>query len=334
MLHREELILYNVLNNETVFEEYFCNLLSIDEFRNLFIEFVSKKNSILEDSNIEYKHFDTEFDLGTKTDLDKYGRADLFLKIDNKEFIFEIKNKERTSLTDNQPTSYLEYLKNNNQLEINKHLFFLIPKYYKHKQETIDRWNLFDCNFNGIENQFLYWEDFIYELKENIEEQKTEIKMFYDFCMYWFNMKTVEFEENEMKLLKDKSLPSLVQKLLYITEDIGLEVGLNDKLETLGFSANKKINDYILYFGIDYHIWETNNTPLNIFIQNHKKDYQEFELSIEGINLEKIKWEENSVEDMQFGYVVILDDFIGSSSFELTVKDTINHIIKKLKTKN
>jgi hypothetical protein len=327
MLEREKLVLYNVLNNETVFAEYFCNLLSIDEFRNLFIKFISKKNLIFEKLNIEYENFDTEIYLDNE-----YGRADLFLKVDDKEFIFEIKNKERTGLTDKQPKSYLEYLKNNNQLNPNKQLFFLIPKYYKHKQDIKNGWNLFDKEFNEIENQFLYWEDFIYELKNNIEEQKTEIKIFYDFCMYWFNMKTVEFKGEEMELLKNKDLPKLMKKLESITVDIGLEVGFDDDFDIGLFSYSKDINDYRVYFGIDYDIWEEKKTPLSIFIKKTRSN-SDFDLKIENISLEKIEWKESNISELEVGYVVIINDLFGSQSFELTVKNTINHIIKELKIK-
>ena len=58
--HRENMILYNVLNQEVVFEEYFCNLLRIDCFRDIFISFIAKKTEILNDLIIKYEDFDTE----------------------------------------------------------------------------------------------------------------------------------------------------------------------------------------------------------------------------------------------------------------------------------
>ena len=146
--HRKNMILYNVLNQEVVFEEYFCNLLGIEKFRDLFLDLIAQKNKILTGEDIQYHYFDTEVVL-KKKDKD-YGRADLFLKLQDKEFIFEIKNKDWTSLTKNQPVGYLEYLESRNE-----HLFFLIPKGYKHKDQIYKRWK----DFDKYENQIFYWQD-------------------------------------------------------------------------------------------------------------------------------------------------------------------------------
>ena len=166
----------NVLNQEIVFEEYFCNLLYFDSFRNLFIDFINNKNKLLDKKNIiKYKYFNTEVKLNNDN-----GRADLFLKIKdtNEEFIFEIKNKVYTNLTTNQPNSYLNYLNSKHS-----NLFFLIPGGYKHKDEIIARWK----DYNNVSNQILYWEDFINKITEsNIYKDNTEINMFYKFCLYWF----------------------------------------------------------------------------------------------------------------------------------------------------
>lgn len=78
-IHRENMILYNVLNQEVVFEEYFCNLLRIENFMKLFLEFIEEKNQILVTEDIKYNNFDTEIFLNKKDKT--YGRADLFLKI-------------------------------------------------------------------------------------------------------------------------------------------------------------------------------------------------------------------------------------------------------------
>lgn len=319
--HRENMILYNVLNQEVVFEEYFCNLLRIDDFRKMFINFISKRNSVFDNLNITYQDFDTEVIL--KKNEKSYGRADLYLKTMNKEFIFEIKNKEWTDLTKNQPNGYLIYLNNEN-----KQLFFLIPRYYKHEDEIFKRWSFFD----EIKNQIFYWEDLIEEIQStNLQEKNIEIKMFYEFCEYWFNLKTVKFKEEEMKLLENKNLPSLMENLEDVTRNISTRVGLNDKFETIGFMHTIVIGDYRIYFGIDYDIWKAKNLPLSILIQNEKKDYQEFELIMRGVKLEPIEYIETSINYKQFGYVVMLDEKIGSPNYEKTVEKTLNEIIKCLR---
>lgn len=323
MEHRENMILFNVLNREVVFEEYFCNLLSIDSFRNMFINFISKKNGILNDYVIEYKNFDTEVILDQNL-----GRADLFLDIDDNKFIFEIKNKDWTDLTDNQPNSYLTYLENNNTFKYNQHLFFLIPNTYKHEEEIFNRWKGFD----GVRNQIFYWEDLVTEIKDKeLHKQSIEIQLFYDFCEYWFNLKTIKFTGEEMDLLENLAIPNLMEKLENITRSISNEVDLKEDPDTIGFCHTKKVEEYIIYFGIEYTIWKEKNLPLSILIQNHKNDYKEFDLDIEGLTLEAIEFEETSISIKQFGYVVILDDKVGSENYEKNVKKVLSKIQKELK---
>jgi len=317
VLHRENMILYNVLNQEIIFEEYFCNLLSINKFRTLFINFISKNNNILDNYEIEYNNFATEVMLN-----DNLGRADLFLKIGEERYIFEIKNKDWTSLTHNQPCGYIKYLNDQNE-----HLFFLIPRTYKHKKEIYDRWK----NFDKIDNQIFYWEEFIKMIKtSNLCDEYLEIKLFYEFCEYWFNMRTIKFEEKEMKLLNTTAVPNLMEKLEEITRQIALEVGLKEDSEAIGFNYTKKTNDYKIYFGIDYTIWMNKRFPLRILIQNHKVDYQKFSLDIKNIVLEEFEYKETNISDEQFGYLVIPDEEVGSKDYKENIISTLQYIIKEL----
>jgi hypothetical protein len=240
----------------------------------------------------------------------------------NHEFIFEIKNKVWKELTPKQPLEYLDYLNNEN-----KKLFFLIPKDYKHKDIIFKRWHFCD-----IENQIFYWEDLVEEIRNNnLQEKNIEIRMFYEFCEYWFDLKIVEFKEEEMELLKNKNLPRLMESLEDVTRNISERVGLNDDFETIGFMHTTVVGKYRIYFGIDYDIWKEKNLPLSILIQNEKKDYQEFELEIEGLTLEPIEYLETSISDKQFGYVVMLNEKIGSQKYEQIVKVTLEKIIETLK---
>jgi len=219
--HRENILLFNVLNNETVFTDYFCNLLSIDTFRDLFIEFIFN-----EKREYQYNKFDTEKVLG------KYGRIDLILQSDNKEFLFEVKNKDFTCLTENQPQGYLEYLKEKNIKDT--HLFFLIPKTYKHKDEIYRNWNN-KSDVEKIRNQIFYWEDFLLKVKESKICNDMAIQMFYEFCEHWFNLRITEIKEDEMNLIKNPLVPSLMSKLVEITDKIGNEQGLKLDRDLLGY---------------------------------------------------------------------------------------------------
>lgn len=338
MTHRKNIVLFNVLNQEVIFQEYFCNLLKIDDFRKLFIDFISEKNNILSEVNIQYYHFDTEIILDNKN-----GRADLFLNINNsKKYIFEIKNKDYTSLTPNQPKSYLNYLKDTHEedLDFNRHLFFLIPKNYQHQNELYQRWQEFD----GIENQIFYWQDFIFKIKENkLELQNIEIKMFCEFCEYWFSMKPIDFSEDEKKLFnskgqkvsefKDLSVPKLMQKLENIGRNIGSNAGMKEDKSYSGFLYSMKIQDYEILFCIDYDIWEAKGAPLSILIQNHKNGYQDFKLELSEIALEQFTYKETSTTKESFAYIVNIADELGSDNYQKTAIDTIHAIKKQLELK-
>jgi len=325
-VRRENIILYNVLNQEIVFEEYFCNLLSFKKFRELFLEFIATKNEILIKEDIKYGHFDTEVILDSGC-----GRADLFLKVGDQEFIFEIKHKDATKLTDNQPSQYLRYLK-----YTNKHLFFLIPKSYQHKDEIIEKWK----NFDDVENQIFYWQDFILKMK-NEKFEEIEIKMFYDFCIYWFNMKPITFADGEKQLLtaegekvssfKNISVPKLMQKLESIVINIAGNTYMKRYDSILGLCYFKKVGDYIIWFGLDYAIWETKELPLTIVLKDQTKDDDFFELVLPGIELEGFRYKETNTDNGEFVYIVQVKEEIDSVNYQHEVESIIHEIEKQLK---
>lgn len=319
---RPKYFLYNVLNQETVFQEYFCNLLAIDSFRNKFLQFISKKNNILESKNIQFHNFSTEVILDNNC-----GRADLYLELENKEvFIFEIKNKHGTQLTDNQPLNYLKYLCGKNH-----HLFFLIPKYYKHKNDIITSWKkeLKDKNFD-IEKQLFYWDDFI-DFIEN--EDDPYVKAFYDFCINWF-VNSVKFTSEELKILGEENMsedmkvvPSLMQKLEIIIMNIGDNTnGFKFYHAPSGYVYSKIIGKYEIFFGIDYSIWEKTKNPINVMIylkDNYSEKFPTPELNTLKISLYEIP--ETNYFDKQFLYVVNLD----FNSYCNEYEDKLRHILDR-----
>lgn len=336
MPYREDFILFNVLNNEVVFEEYFCNLLKDNNFRSLFIKFIDSE--VLNKEIICYNYFSTE-----KTLPKKYGRADLFLKITNKEFIFEIKNKNKTGLTENQPTNYLEYLKEVNfTSKFDKYLFFLVPREYEHKEIIMDRWE--DCsNYSraSIEKQIFYWQDLIIAIRdEKLEQNNIEIEMFCDFCDYWFDMKPVVFTNQEKELFKiegsgmneynNMSIPKLMQKLENLTRNIGINAGMQEDTDVLGFNYSIEIEGYTILFGIDYDVWEEKKVPLNITIQNNNNGYQYFELELLEIKLQGFYYKETSLSEESFAYIIDVNDKIDSKTYQKTVIDTILKIKTQL----
>lgn len=339
---RENFILYNVLNQEVIFEEYFCNLLSRESFLKKFLDFIATKNDILKNEDIKYKFFDTEKILQIKNE--SYGRADIFLDLGDKKIIFEVKNKVYTSLTENQPQNYLKYLKStvkniNQDKDYNSYLMFLIPKNYNHINEIHQKWK----NYSDVDKQLFYWEDFVKILKDDTD---VYIKAFYDFCVYWFDLEKIHFEKDElallnfegnnMELIKNETLPSLMSKLelmvIRIGESLKWEQSKADKGEyTSGFTYTKRIKSYQVSVGIDYDMWQQYNQPINVCISNTKDTSKSFDLpwmdSIEFITYEFL---ENNNFDGFFGFVVKLDFTIEDAEYEEKMKNILKIIIGAL----
>lgn len=327
---RSKNILFNVLNQEVVFEEYFCNLISIDSFKDSFIQFID--NEILKNELISNSSFFTEKNLD-----DNCGRADLFLNLKSKKIIFEIKNKVYTDLTKNQPEAYLKYLeKNNKDVDYNRCLFFLIPRNYKHTEDIINRWVKISPSFNP-NKQILYWEDFALLFKNEINPY---VKAFYDFCMYWFNLNPVEFKKDEiemlhlkgdtMNLINNETIPTLMLKLEHLVMNIANTLGWQQYPSPSGlfYSHKIKMTDYEILIGVDYHTW-SQSMPISISIYNSLATH--FELpKIDSIDF----FEDNSGESIyyekEFRHVVRLKQQIGEESFEEYLKKTIAIIIQKL----
>jgi len=336
---RENFILYNVLNQEVIFEEYFCNLLSQESFLKKFLDFIASKNDILQNEEIKYKSFNTEKMLQIKNK--SYGRADIFLDLGDKKIIFEVKNKIYTSLTDKQPQDYLKYLKATvKDIDYNRCLMFLIPRNYAHKDEINQKWKY----YANVEKQLFFWEDFVKTLKE---EKDVYVKAFYDFCVYWFDLEQIHFEKDELELLnfegnnmelvQNETLPNLMLKLELSVIKIGESLKWEQfKAEkggyTIGFNYIKKIKSYQIVIGIDYDIWKQYNQPINIYISNAKNSSEEFELpTIEDIEFSIYELRENSHFDDFFAYVVKLDFKIEDEDYEEKMKKTLEKIIQVLK---
>lgn len=292
MVTRENNIFYNVIRNETSLTEVFCNFMQYKVFRNLFIELINKKRKILNlkeihSSSIKYDDFFTELYL--KEEDTKFGRGDLILKNKDIDYIFELKIEKYTTLTKNQPESYLKYLKNDNT-----RLYFIIPKGYMHKDTIYDRWTDFtDYTRTEIDNHIIFWEDIIKEIRDKeIDKLNLFINEFCNILDYrWFNYPEIRFSNFEVKvlfqehkskkkeltMLIDINMPNIISKLFKIVE------AANDKLDTTKDNSktdayygyilkNKNISENIeIWFGVDFEIWEQHSFPLSIQVYSDDK---------------------------------------------------------------
>lgn len=340
MMARENLMLYNVLNQEVIFQEYFCNLLREKSFMKKFLDFIGQKNGILKNETIQYHHFHTEYPLHIKEK--SFGRADIFLDLGDKKIIFEVKNKVYTSLTENQPHNYLNYLERIvESTDFNACLIFIIPKNYAHKKEIYKKWKE-HSNIN-IDIQLFYWENFVLTLKD---EENVFVKEFYKFCLYWFELNPMcltkaeiallNFKGSSMELIKNETLPNLMAKLELAVIKIGKyfqwEQDFIEGGYTTGCNYTKKIKNYQLYIGIVYDMWEKYDQPINIYISDAKDFSKEFILpQIETLEFDVYESKESSNFDDFFAYVVKLNFKIDAENYEEKMKDVIQKILNQLK---
>jgi len=110
-------IFLNVVTSENLMTELFRNLLSFKIFREPFIELFIERDKV--------KRIDFD-DIGSQY-FTAQGIPDLIVINEDYEIFIEIKIGN-TSLTDNQPDGYLQYLKDVKNKE--KWMIFLIPKDY------------------------------------------------------------------------------------------------------------------------------------------------------------------------------------------------------------
>jgi hypothetical protein len=211
---REENIFFNLIKNETSLTEVFCNFMKYKIFRDLFIDIINEKiqnqENRIDKSIVKFQDFDTEVFLSDNEN--KFGRIDLQLIINEEIYLFEIKIVVSTSLTENQPTNYLDFLNNKNE-----NLFFILPKGYSHINEIYEKWEeKTKYPKEEIKNHnIIYWEDILEQLKKQ-ELDKANI-FINEFCEIigsnWFYFEKIEFTKNEFDLIfsdkKDKGYKML-----------------------------------------------------------------------------------------------------------------------------
>lgn len=356
-IEREENIFYNLIKNETSLTEVFCNFMKYKIFRDLFIDMVNEKiknqENRIDKSIVKFQDFDTEVILDENEE--KFGRIDLQLKINEEEiYLFEIKIETYTSLTEHQPTSYLKFLKDKNE-----NLFFILPKGYFHQNAILEKWEKQnEYSKEEIENHnIIYWEDILEQLR-NQELDKVN-DFINEFCeiidLKWFYFEKIEFTREELdlifsdkkdkgyKMLENVSIPVLMNKLFQIVVDTTkkkeIHVNLNNSkvkqnynyfgyfLENKKYEISEKL---MIWFGIDYGIWEETKNP--IIIQIEAYDIRNY-LSLEKFMKDKIHYEKFEYENGDVVLYIPLEKIFEDKDENITKKLTnkINEVIDLLK---
>jgi hypothetical protein len=319
---RENNVFFNIVKNETSVTEVFCNLMQYKPFRDMFLEIVNEKRKKLKFeeldlSTIKYNDFSTEKDFGKAFEDDKNrGRGDLILD-NNGDYIFELKIERYREPTSNQPEGYLKYLEDDNS-----RLFFIVPKNYMHKDEIYDRWyKKTGYSKENIENHFIFWEDIIKQIrKKELDKLNLFINEFCNILDYrWFYYQNIVFsyyeidllfqnqknKKEELMMLMDTNLPKVMSKLFQIVEEVDNKFDTKREStkteEYYGYLLkDKNIPDnWDIWFGIDYEIWEIHNCPLTI--QIYSEDAEEMKkIKNLGLDLKQFSYQDGDTLDVFF----------------------------------
>ena len=102
-MDREKNIFFGLIKNENSMTELFCNFLQFKSFRDTVLGLFLEKNEL---NSIKFEDIDTQCSLPNNK-----GRPDMIISNDSVKILFELKTEVDTPLTENQPFSYLEYLR-------------------------------------------------------------------------------------------------------------------------------------------------------------------------------------------------------------------------------
>jgi len=331
-------IFQEILHKEDNTTEILTNLLYYKPFRIEFLDFLGIKE------DIKFENFYTQYNLDQDSDSERknrYGIIDLFID-DDKKYLVEIKINSDTKLTDHQKKgSYIEYLNGKKE-----NLFYLIPRSYFHKDD--------------IEGKILYWEDFLKRIKNSeLDKMNPLIEHFVSFFYSYFSIDIIyKFEKRELQLIfggktmpSDTTIPRIIKKLEEIVENVKnseIKVDRSKKDFTkqhpnyYGYYVKDDIltkYNLILWYGIDFDIWEDKSYPLIISIEsydNNEKLLKKIFSIFKNKGFEKYEYDndENDTYIIIFGYKK--DDFGHDLDFKvetyknkiLETKDTLINILK------
>jgi len=259
-LYRPENIYYGVVNSENSMTELFCNYMAFKPMRILFLNLFLNKD---ESGNFQYNDFQTQ----NTVELNNC-RPDITVSNDDYEILIEVKTGN-SSLTDNQPFSYLQHLHNSNKE--NTYLIFLIPTDYSYKNEWSTKVNAFKMQFpeSKVKTKIVYWNDIIHAIQiSELFQMSEKVHDFYELLKMWFEVRKVSFSNTEMNYMFNREVPQIISKLFEIVNAVKNYSGKKLKARITSNAIEYSVyfqdesNNYVLFFGIWYEFWEEHGSPL------------------------------------------------------------------------
>lgn len=258
-MNRVHNIFYGVINSENSMTELLCNFMIYKPFRDDFIRLFYKGDT----NKISFDDFQTQY----TTDVNQ-SRPDMVISNDDCEFIIEIKTWN-TELTNNQPISYMEYLKKVDKQ--NKCLIFLVPSNYIHLNEwqnKADAWS--KDNKCKLLIKTIFWDEIIKVIEQNdLNLISDRFRDFNDLLKLWFEIEPIKFNKAEVDAMYSSEIPKVLIKMFriideakdYYSQKYIVSKSMIDEEYAL-YIKRREDKANLLYLGIWYPFWEEYGFPL------------------------------------------------------------------------
>ena len=146
--------------------------------------------------------------------------------------VIEIKTSPYTSLTYNQPSTYIEWLRS--ETTPNKYFIFLVPSSY---DIELLRNKLQECPTHGIRAGIICWEELIRKFKDNgLHTMNQYVGDFCSLLSEWYYTPEPICTVDEVRIMFDKTTPDSLAKLFSIIEEVLA------RLEKGGFTIKYSLN--------------------------------------------------------------------------------------------
>jgi len=256
----------NVIKNENQFSQLLLNIINNSlQLRQIVETFF-------------FANVDIEFSILNSQKRDRNGQPDINVELKDGGFaIIEVKTQD-SELTRNQPEGYAQTLKEKKAKS--KHLFFLIPRYYKHEKDIIDRFKVIE-ETNDIDFKIFYWNDLVKHFIKLIGHSTTGneilLKEIVSHLHEKFGFNNITFETNQIEIMNTNIIPSTILKLNEIINSLIKSFSYKDYEwdnkpdsgygEGFAFLYKKKI--FVGYF---FGLWTDKNACLILLVNKDMVD--------------------------------------------------------------
>jgi hypothetical protein len=265
-------IFYNLVYHENSATELLCNLMRFAAFRRPLLAKLFP-GSVYADK-IKFG------DIGTQIGITDSGRPDLVIRNDDLCALVEVKVEKGCALTGNQPSGYLNALRNDTNVKSERWLVFLVPDGWVHEQELLKRLNRDAPPDGSIKTpKPVYWEDVLDIIKNNdLQDLNPFFTEFYKLLEGWYRPTPTDFSKTELIMLFKKEIPETLAKLGKVIDQVHemsrAYVTSRSSERTLcpneyGFYFKGKNGENVLWFGMWTLFWKEKEFPLCFGVQDN-----------------------------------------------------------------